>query len=895
MKHTFSYLLILFIAACSIIVSCTTEKNTLTTRTYHNLTARYNVYFNGNEAFKSGIQAIEKNHKEPYNSILPIFIFSDKDALSVASSDMDRAIDKSVKLIQEHSITKKPKTKKKTYTPKEREFYNRKEYNNWVDNAHLLMGKALFFKQEYSEAEKHFSHIIQDYKNDPIKYEAQLWLAHTKHADSKSGDVIDILVKALEDDEFSLKLRSETYALLADTYLQEKKIDQAIQYLEKALQEKTKKKHRIRYTYILAQLYSEIGDKTKATNYFSLIESMNPPYDMAFNAKINKATVYESGNSSSKDILTELNKLLRDEKNKEYKDQIYFAIANVHYADNNEEKALENYLNSVKYSTENQQQKAISFLSIGEIYYTQREYIKSEPYYDSCTQVLPKDYRNYSSIKQRSENLHILAKNYRMAEREDSLQTIARLSPEKRNELIDKKIKEVIEQEALAQQQKELDQLNAMLYNQEFGSMNQKLTGTFYFYNESAVKFGASEFKRIWSDRPLEDNWRRAAKTTDFADTEFDEENEESEETTTPTQQVSNNKSRSYYLQDLPLNDSLMKISTSKIEEGMFNTGMAYMNLIEDIPYAIQALEAYIARFSDEENAPIALYYLHELYVQEGKTEQAEQVKAKVIQNYAESNFAKALSDENFYKNYRTKNRELEKSYAECYRLFVKNDHSQVITSCKKLVQDYKDTYLQPKFEFLQAVSSGKLMGIETLKENLTTIVASYPNDEVTQIANSILTHLSSKESQETLQESLQAEKVEQSTIEIPKEKELYSQQNDTEEHLYIIVAKNEFVDIKKLHFNILNYNLDYFTNFNFTIEIKDLDKGYSMISIRPFSNKTQSMNYYELIEYNQEIYENIEKIFTAHATISATNYSVLLLDKNVETYMKFFDEQYEQ
>lgn len=886
---------LIYIAITGIMcVTCTTQKNTFTTRSYHNITSRYNIYFNAREAYKSGMQSIEKSYREPYNDILPVFYYSQTSNLQAAASDMDRTLLKCTKLIKEHSITVKPAQKRPLTTQKQKDFYYKKEFNEWIDDSYLLMGKALFYKQNYFDAQKNFMYIINEYKNSPIRYESNIWLAHTKKEMGQYDDAKEVLDKIMEDKDFPEHLKSEAYALYADIYIKTKRYDEAIQNLKLARDNKTKKKNKIRYTFILAQLHQEIGDNTKAMAYYKELENMNPPYDMTFNAKINRATSFESGAGSSKEVIAILSKLLRDDKNKEFRDQIYFALANVYYAENDENNALNNYIKSVESSSSNKQQKAISYLSIGNIYYNQRKYIESQPYYDSCILILPPDYRNYTEIKVKSDNLNVLAKNYHMARIEDSLQTIAKMPEQKRYELIDRKIQSIIAQEEIQRNQEEISNLNSQMYNQEFGSQNQKLGGTFYFYNESVVKFGKTEFKKRWGDRPLEDNWRRNVKTNGIQEDIASDTDEDSEIETTEKTLITNTKTREYYTQFLPLTDSLLSISTKKIEEGMFNTGMAYMNLIGDNKFAISSLESFIQRFPTSINTPISLYYLYVLHTQEKNFTKAEEYKTKIIEAYPESNYAKALTNPDFHKDIKQKNKDLEKSYADSYRLFLKGDLAGVIQLCNNYEKQYKDTYLQPKFEFLKAICDGRLRGIPTIKENMQYIIATYPKDPVSTVAKTILEYVSKEPKQEIVSQSaIETVSKTANKEEQKKEVPLYTYNPAPSQHIFIIAAKTEFVDIKKLRFNALNYNLDYFTNFNFSIETKELDPTYSIVSVSFFQNANQAMNYFDLINYNQEIYENIEKVFTKHCIISTDNYKILLQDKNIETYLKFFDEYY--
>ncbi|MFW6224697.1 MAG: hypothetical protein ACOC4B_00345, partial [Bacteroidota bacterium] len=144
------------------VLACSTEKNTFVTRTYHNITAKYNAYFNGKESFKAGLQKVDDSFEDDYTHILPIFKYGDENIAQSVAPEMERAIDKATKVIEKHSITAKPKnlkkkkSERKKLTDKEKEYYSKTEYNKWVDDSYLMMGKAYFYEHEFMMAIKTF-------------------------------------------------------------------------------------------------------------------------------------------------------------------------------------------------------------------------------------------------------------------------------------------------------------------------------------------------------------------------------------------------------------------------------------------------------------------------------------------------------------------------------------------------------------------------------------------------------------------------------------------------------------------------------------------------------------------------------------------------------------------
>ena len=567
--------------------SCSTKKNVFTSRVYHNLTARYNVYFNAKEALKNGEKAIETAHKDNYTNILPMFLYSDKTACGSASGSITRVFDKCNKLIKQHSITVKPKYKNMAMTEEQKLFYAKRDFCNWVDDAYFLMGKASLYKQDYFGAYKNFETVSNEFKNAGLKIPGRLWQARTKTEEGLPDDAIEILDKLEEDPKFPAEYKPELEAVYANAYIKAEKYHEAILRLEKCISITKKKSTKLRYNYILAQLYQYSNDNAKAQELFTKLLKMGLPYEMTFNAKINLATSFQSGNSD--EIKKMLNKLLRDSKNKEYKDQIYFALANIYFHEGNIDKALEYYKLSLTSSVANKYQKSMTFLALGNIYYDRKQYIKAQPYYDSCVMIIDESVRGYQALVTKSKNLNELAKNYSIVVTQDSLKGMARMTPSERNKIIDNAINVIVKQEEQEQRMR-LEAEKFASLNQPM-SLNEQSASKWYFYNTQQVNLGKAEFIRQWGTRPLEDDWRRKNKTAVLASADNDENATGNDSSGVAKKPKLSNKSREYYMQDVPMTDSAMKASDAKVEVALFNVGSVFMNKIEDSKEAIQTFE----------------------------------------------------------------------------------------------------------------------------------------------------------------------------------------------------------------------------------------------------------------------------------------------------------------
>ena len=458
------------------------------------------MFFNGNESYKSAILDIENNLQDDYSNVLNVFIYDDPSANNTASQTQ-RAEKKAGKLIKKHSITSKPKRKKGTKTQKDKDFYARKEYNNWVDDAYLLMGKAYFLEKKYKEAEENFIWILSEYPKMETRYDAQIWLARTYIQTKKYAKALDYLQRVEADKKFPEdRLNKELFPTYADYYLKQKQYNKALPWLELSLQEKNKKLYKRRYKYIIAQIYQLQGKDKKAYDMYQEVIKMRPSYEMEFSAKIQKATLFDNKTGDSREIRKQLAKMLKDEKNKDFRDQIYYAIANIDIKENKENAAIKNYKLSAFTSVSNNAQKGLSYLALADIYFKNLNYVTAKAYYDSTLMNLSKKHPHFDEISSKSENLSELVGYVEIIQKQDSLLELAQMPDRERKKIISEIIQKIREEEQRLAEEARQHQLDMADYNENNrqGNNNTSVGGKWYFYNPAAVGIGAADFTRKW-------------------------------------------------------------------------------------------------------------------------------------------------------------------------------------------------------------------------------------------------------------------------------------------------------------------------------------------------------------------------------------------------------------
>ena len=168
---------IILVAVVVSLSGCGTEKNTGVTRAYHNVTTRYNVLFNARESYKSGIRKAIQSKQDDYTQMLPLFLYGDEVIAQTVAGDMEAAAKKATKAVNLHSIKAKPKVGKSGMTPAERKFFDKREFNKYMDECYLIIGKSYVYTGQYFQALQTFSFMETEFPDEKSLYEARLWRA----------------------------------------------------------------------------------------------------------------------------------------------------------------------------------------------------------------------------------------------------------------------------------------------------------------------------------------------------------------------------------------------------------------------------------------------------------------------------------------------------------------------------------------------------------------------------------------------------------------------------------------------------------------------------------------------------------------------------------------------
>ncbi|WP_297089205.1 tetratricopeptide repeat protein [uncultured Draconibacterium sp.] len=900
MRQRILHTIFLFLLV-SVFAGCSTEKNTRASRTFHNVTSRYNIYFNANEAVKEGVATIEERIEDDFTRVLPIYKESDPSTIRMVKSDMDYAVVKCSKLVEIHSITKKPKRKRGGGSRKYQEFASQEEFNKWIDESYLLMGKAYFYQHNYFAAIDNFSYVVRKYPDEETADEAQVWLIRSFTELERFIEANEVIQAIQAYDDFPKSLERDFAIATAYYHMKQLEYNNAIRMLDIAIKKTFWKKDKARLQYIVAQLYQELGQNEAASAAFKAVTKMNPDYAMAFNARINAAGVF-SGEGNTADLRKQLNKMLRDKKNVDFRDQIYYALGNIDFREGDRDGAKGNYKESVATSFKNQFQRALSAITLADIYFEDLNYRGAQSYYDSAMIIIDETYPDYKNVSARYKSLTNLVDNMLTVEREDSLQRVANMPDAEREALIASLMKEEQERQRNMENVAMQGARSQGYYRSNRYRMGMGNSGGagWYFYNPQTVTYGRVTFQQQWGRRTLEDDWRRSNKNTVSM-----EEGEELADGAEPEEQrVEDPLKKEFYTQDLPLTDSLMEVSHERIRDALYNAGKIFKSEFEDYKRSAEAFEELIKRYPNNMYLLSAYFDLYDLYELMGDKTQSDYYRNLIISNFPNSKFAQYLINPNFFIEMEAKLDSLNRMYQETFRNYKLGRYQNVQSLTGQMKRMEPDSVILPKIDFMQTVANGVQTGVHNFETLLKDYLAQYPDKEPSPLAQEILTLIQDS----TLTDYQKLVEMGYINEEIQNEELLpenfmaddefggkFSYEEDLL-HYFVIAYPREDeskIDLNRLKFDIANYNIDHYTKIDYDIETEYLDDKLAFVLVRAMTNKENALIYHGAIIRRASVFKTLQGVEYMNFVISSTNYRAVKEERSTADYMKFFVKNY--
>jgi tetratricopeptide (TPR) repeat protein len=853
------------------------EKNTNLSRFYNSLTARYNIYFNGYESHRAGVDKVNNSHIDDFGEILPVFEYSNPASATVSAADMEAAIQKVSKLITLKSITAKPE-KGGGPTPGEQDFQNLKEYNKWVDDSYLLMAKARFYKREYDQARATIAFNNDISTDEAVKIEGSIWLARIQIESGNLTEALRILTESGNPEKFSASLRAMYYSTLADIYIRQGNFAEAIAPLTNAVEFAKSRRQKHRLTFLLAQIYGATGQSEKAITTYNRVIKMRPPYEIEFNARINSATAFDATSGNSTSIRNQLLSMIKDDKNKDFLDQIYYALGRLSEKEGKMEEAISYYRMASGTRGVSGNGRGRAYLALATYFFDIPDYLNAKTYYDSAAYFLDEQYPGYDQISAKASGLGELVTHLETVHREDSLRRVASMSEPERAVLI-AGIIEKVRQDELAQSStgsSDMYNLGQFYENERRFRDNIDQEGQWYFYNQAALTFGRTEFSRRWGDRRLEDNWRRQNKR--IAQPTQGQPGEEGGEQSEAAVPATDPKSPEYYLRDLPMTDSLIKRSIEKSANALFMAGRVYSDRFDDTPRAAETWLELVTRFPEREIVPQTFYQLYMLFRQNDPAK-AEIYRQSLLTKYPGSDYSKILTNPDYFRIQQEAQERTGNLYEEAYAHYRDGNYEASATICGEIINSAAGHKLMPKVRLLYSLSLAGMQDERGYRDNLASLIKEFPGSEEATRASELMLALNKEMPELKIEEDRQIAA------------EIFYFEPDAQ-HLFVLLIENPAFNINQASFDVINYNIDNYTNRNFRAEGQLVDNRFIIITVGRFNSAADAREYYNNFK-PLTIVRNSTANSTKTFIITPRNLDTFLADKDPERYMLFFREKY--
>lgn len=820
------------------------------------MTAKFNPLFNGEVAFDQGYNTLVNGHVNRYDELLAVYPWGTEEQAQAVVPQMDRAIEKAIKVIQKHSMS-----------------IGGEQKNPYVIDAYMLLAKASFFKQEYFKALEGFNYVIQKFPRTEQALEAQIWAGRTNARIGNELAAQYNYEEVYKNRDLKDRLVPHVSASLAELEIQRKNWTGAIEFLKEAIEADPKKEDRIRWTYILGQLYARTGLRHEASQAFGRVVRDHPAnYEFYINARLERALNFDVFMGDVNEVYDDLEDLADDEKNLEYKDRIYYVMALLALVDEDYPKAEESLKRSLRASQNNPGQMGLSYVKLAEINFEFRQYVPAQAYYDSAYQTLPSSHAKYAEVERFRGSLNNLVAQINTIETNDSLIRLSQLSPSRQRQIFEDYIANLKEREAREAEIRQNREMNRALAAQSEalgGGPQAGLGGGWYFYNSTTRSSGVRDFQALWGRRELSDNWRRSAAA--FAAAGNAEEESGASEEDGGSEVAGPSGEQRYnidaYLAQIPKDSATIAGMHLENQDAYIRMARIYKEDIRDPNEAIKTYQKYLERYPNGADAPLATYALHILFKEIGDEQRSEGYASQLRSQFPSSRYAQQLdgaleAESDLLVDAR-------KDYKAAYELFLAGQSKSAKTAVEAGLSKYEQTAMAAKYQLLLALTLVSTEGEEAYSTQLNYVVDNYPNTLEAEKARELLLYVSGG----------------------PVEEESIYAHQPSIPHRVLIILPNGSGDMSALRNEISNFNTQFNRFQNLQFQNIFLDRDRQLIVVSGFTDFASAFQYSDRLPKNPAVATVLPTENMRIFAISDANYQTFYREKDVDEYMTFYEK----
>lgn len=821
-----------------LITACSRKNNTFINRNFHAVTAEYNTLYNGEVAFEEGRDALINSYDDNFWEILPVERMESFEEITLPGASKDpnfeRAEEKAIKAIQKHSME-----------------INGKEHNPQMDEAFMLLGKARYFDQRFVRALEAFNYILAYYPASNNIAQAKVWKAKTNIRLDNDVVAIENLKELLEEEELDKQDYADASAMLAQAYINRKKLDSAVIRISEAANFTRKSEEKGRFLYLKGQLFDALEKKDSANLAYDEVIALNrkSPRRYMINAYIAKAKNFDYENQDQTLFLEMLKDLEANRENRPYLDRIYNQLAEYYRNIGEGDSAIAYYNRSLRTATQDEYLTSKNYLSLGDFNFNKASYQLAGAYYDSTLTYLNDRSREHRRISKKRENLNEVILYERTASQNDSLLSLVAMTDDERRTYFQDYINKLIEK----RKEDSIAVASGAIRNNEFfvaTTTDPQQGSKFYFYNPTVVAQGKLRFDARWGNRELADNWRISSNRAAL------ERNTAGITDTTAVAEEATTYNLDKYIETIPTDTAVIDSITRDRNYAYYQLGLIYKEKFRENDLAIARLETLLKNEPEDRLVLPANYYLYQLYKENGDTANSAKFKDNILTNYGDSRYAAIINNPDTVLSRDEESPET--LYNNLYKLFEQQQYDTVIHEAGVYVDRFAGDEFVPKFELLKATAIGRYEGFESFEKALNYVALTYPNAEEGKKALNML---------ETVIPQIQSSDF-RDEINAVKWKLIYTfPLTESEE----IASADEKI---KTFLEVNSYR-------DYTASVDVYDPERKLLVVHGFNSQGAALSFAERLKSAKDLKWN----FNAE-TISSENYRIIQIHKNLDAYL---------
>ena len=839
-KITLFFLAVLFLAACS------RKKNTFLNRNVHAVTTEYNTLYNGEMAFTDAKEQLAYGFRDNFWEILPVERIEIKEAETKApgaakgegAGGFNRAEEKAAKAIQKHSM-----------------YIDGKEYNPQIDEAYMLLGKARYYDGRFIPALDAFNFILDRYPTSNNINIAKVWKAKTNIRLNNEEFAIENLQKMFDQAELKEEEIADGAAMMSQAFINLDSLQPALEYIKMASENVKDKELKGRYTFIKGQIYNRLGEKDSANIAFDEVIDMNRKTSRAYliNAYLEKGKNFDYEKGDRLAFLELLQDLEKNRENRPFLDKIYNQFGDYYRNSDSIETAVKYYNKSIKAFKQDRILQSVNYQTLAEINFDNAKYKTGGAYYDSTLTFLEAKSRQWRRITKKRENLDDVIKYEDIATTNDSILKLTKMSEAEQLAYFTEyttKLKEQAVKDSL-----EAVKVEQKIANKEFYEKGKTAAGpnkgsTFYFYNTSTVAYGKGEFRKVWGDRKLEDNWRLSSKRTSLID------NDDEIANTTPIAENELYKPQTY-IAKIPTDQKVIDSLAKDRNFAYYQLGLIYKEKFKEYNLAANRLEKLLTYNPEERLVVPAKYNLVKIYEILENPSSADKYRNDVLTNHADTRYAEILRNPN--SQLPTDESSPEYKYKQLYKEFEAAKYAEVIQKADEYMLIYNGNDIVPKFELLKATAIGRQQGFEAYKKALNFVSLNYPSTE----------------------EGKQAQQIYSNTLPLLAVKDFVPEEGTKSWKLVYKFSKEDAEAAQQLK-EKLDKAIEDFRYTNMTTSVDYYDPQTRFVIVHGLNTKMGARGFGDVLKEKKEY-----KIKHPFFEISSPNYKIIQIHKNLDEYLQ--------